>query len=150
MNSPTQHTYDGFIQAYSHFNQKLFNGILPYCMITMQRKQGAYGYFAGDRFGMRDGGQKTDEIALNPSHFNAQTTEEVLSTLVHEMAHLWQHHFGKPSRSSYHNRQWAGKMGTIGLCPSDTGKEGGKRTGQHMNHYVLAGGAYARACEELL
>jgi len=41
-------------------------------------------------------------------------------------------------------------MDTIGLTPSDTGKEGGKRTGQHMNHYVVAGGAYAKASTELL
>ena len=27
--------------------------------------------------------------------------------LVHEMAHLQQHHFGKPSRMSYHNKEWA-------------------------------------------
>ncbi len=150
MNSPTQHTYDGFIQAYSHFNQKLFNGILPYCMITMQRKQGAYGYFAGDRFGMRDGGQKTDEIALNPSHFKAQTTEEILSTLVHEMAHLWQHHFGKPARTSYHNREWAVCMRGIGLIPSDTGQSGGKETGQKVSHYIVENGKFAKVCAELI
>jgi len=26
------------------------------------------------------------------------------------MAHLWQHHHGKPSRAAYHNREWASKM----------------------------------------
>jgi hypothetical protein len=41
-------------------------------------------------------------------------------------------------------------MDAIGLCPSDTGKEGGKRTGQHMSHYVIEGGAYKQACTELL
>ena len=55
-------------------------------------------YFAGGRFGTRDGQEVTDEIALNPSHFRHRTTEQSLSTLVHEMTHLEQHHFGKPSR----------------------------------------------------
>ena len=150
MNSPTQHTYDGFIQAYSHFNKNLFNGVLPYCMITMQRKNGAYGYFAGDRFGTRDGEQKTDEIALNPTHFKAQTTEEILSTLVHEMVHLWQHHFGKPARTSYHNREWAVYMRGIGLIPSDTGQPGGKETGQRVSHYIATGGKFAKVCAELI
>jgi hypothetical protein len=31
-----------------------------------------------------------------------------LSTLVHEMAHLQQNHFGKSSRTGYHNKEWAG------------------------------------------
>jgi predicted SprT family Zn-dependent metalloprotease len=150
MDSPTQHTYDSLTQAYSHFNKSLFNGVLPCCLITMQRKQGAYGYFAGDRFGTRDGGQKTDEIALNPSHFKAQTTQEILSTLVHEMAHLWQHHFGKPGRTSYHNREWAECMRAIGLIPSDTGQPGGKETGQKVSHYIAENGKFAESCAELV
>jgi hypothetical protein len=51
----------------------------------------------------------------------------VLSTLVHEQAHLWQHHFGKPGRGRYHNREWAAKMVEIGLIPSATGEPGGKQ-----------------------
>jgi hypothetical protein len=61
----------------------------------MQRKNKTYGYFAGDRFGTLDGEEITDEIALNPSHFRERTTEQSLSTLVHEMVHLWQHHRGE-------------------------------------------------------
>ena len=53
-------------------------------------------------------------------------------TLVHEMVHLEQQHFGEPSRNGYHNRQWAEWMQRIGLHPSDTGAVGGKRTGQRV------------------
>ena len=35
--------------------------------------------------------------------------------LVHEMVHLWHHHEGKPSRSGYHNTDWADKMATVGV-----------------------------------
>ncbi len=56
------------------------------------------GYFAHDRFEHRDEGGTTDEIALNPKHFNERPPEETLSTLVHELVHLRQHWFGKPGR----------------------------------------------------
>ena len=41
-------------------------------------------------------------------------------------------------------------MDAIGLCPSHTGAPGGKRTGQHMSHYGVAGGPFAQACTDLL
>ncbi len=99
----------------------------------MQRSKSAYGYFAGGRFGSKDGKEITDEIALNPSHFHERSTEQSLSTLVHEMAHLEQHHFGKPSRSGYHNKEWAGMMKAVGLIPSDTAKLGGGEVGQSLH-----------------
>jgi predicted SprT family Zn-dependent metalloprotease len=150
MTSPTQHTYDSLTKAYDYFNERLFHGKLPPCLITMQRKNKAYGYFAGDRFGTRDGSQKADEIALNPTHFRARTNEEVLSTLAHEMVHLWQHHYGKPSRTTYHNKEWAKTMREIGLIPSNTGQPGGKETGQQMTHYIEAGGKFSTECAELI
>ncbi len=119
--NPTLKTYDGLNRAYAFFNDRLFAGELPACLVTLQRAKKASGYFAGGRFGSKDGKTVTDEIALNPSHFRDPTTEQSLSTLVHEMVHLWQHHFGKPSRAAYHNKEWAAKMHTVGLVPSDTG-----------------------------
>jgi predicted SprT family Zn-dependent metalloprotease len=149
MPTPTEQAYTELQQAYDFFNRDLFNGQLPPCLITMQRKNRTYGYFSGERWNDH-AGAVTDEIALNPMHFATRSPEDVLSTLVHEMVHLWQHHFGTPSRSSYHNKEWAAKMDSIGLCPSDTGIEGGKRTGQHMSHYVVADGPYAKASTKLL
>ena len=73
-----------------------------------------------------------------------------LSTLVHEMTHLWQHHCGKPGRGRYHNRQWAERMKAIGLHPSRTGKAGGEETGDCMNHYIVPGGPFEVAANELL
>jgi predicted SprT family Zn-dependent metalloprotease len=149
--NPTTRTYHGLSDAYDFFNTRLFGGTLPRCLITMQRKNKTYGYFARDRFGTRDGEEITDEIALNPSHFRARTTEQSLSTLAHEMVHLWQHHFGeKKSRAGYHNKEWADKMEAIGLEPSDTSLPGGKRTGQRVSHYIRDGGPFHRACTELV
>lgn len=148
--NPTTITYKSLDDAYAFFNRKLFAGRLPACLITMQRSKSAYGYFAGGRFGSKDGRVITDEIALNPSHFHERSTEQSLSTLVHEMTHLEQHHFGKPSRAGYHNKEWAELMKAVGLIPSDTQEPGGKQVGQRVSHYIEPGGRFERACAELV
>jgi SprT-like family len=148
--NPTTKTYKSLDDAFVFFNMRLFGGQLPACLITMQRSKSAYGYFAGGRFGSKDGKEITDEIALNPSHFHERSTEQSLSTLVHEMAHLEQHHFGKPSRSGYHNKEWAGMMKAVGLIPSDTAAPGGKETGQKVSHYIERGGRFEQACVALI
>jgi hypothetical protein len=147
--TPTKTNYTALEGAYAYFNRELFDGILPDCLITMQRKSRAYGFFAGGRFVAEDG-SVTDEIALNPSYFDTCSTEDVLSTLVHEMVHLKQHHFGKPSRSAYHNKEWAKMMCEIGLIPSHTGEPGGRQTGQRMSDYIEQGGLFDVKCQVLI
>jgi predicted SprT family Zn-dependent metalloprotease len=148
---PTHRTYTSLDAAYGHFNRELFNGQLPPCLITMQRHKGAYGYFSGGRFAATSDPQEvTDEIALNPAHFASRPTAGTLSTLVHEMAHLWQYHHGTPSRSGYHNQEWAAKMREIGLIPTATGEPGGKDTGQKMTHLIEQDGRFEQSCTAFL
>jgi predicted SprT family Zn-dependent metalloprotease len=150
-NAPTHRTYTSLDAAYDHFNRTLFDGQLPPCLITMQRHKAAYGYFSGNRFASLENPEEiTDEIALNPATFATRTPTKILSTLVHEMVHLWQHHQGKPSRSSYHNKQWAARMREVGLIPTDTGLAGGKETGQKMTHLIEEGGRFEKACAAFL
>lgn len=148
--APTRQQYGSLDRAYDRFNERLFDNTLPRCLITLQRKSKANGFFSGDRFTTWDGTEVTDEIALNPATFRERSVEETLSTLVHEMAHLWQHHFGKAGQSSYHNKEWAAKMDTLGLIPTDTGEPGGKRTGRRVTHIIQAGGPFERECKALL
>lgn len=108
------------------------------------------GYFSSKRFVRLHDGHQTDEIAINPAYFAVVPMIEVLQTLVHEMVHLWQQHFGTPSRACYHNREWADKIEHLGLMPSETGQPGGKRTGQRMGDYAIAGGHFECATRELL
>ena len=147
--TPTKEAYTELQQAFDFFNRELFAGQLPPCLITLQRKNRTYGYFSGNRWA-NQAGTIRDEIAMNPTHFVSRSVEEVLSTLVHEMVHLWQHHAGKPSRSGYHNTEWADKMETVGLIPSDSGEPEGKRTGQRVTHYIQEGGPFATASQQLL
>ena len=88
-------------------------------------------------------------LAMNPDTFSGHTDEEILSTLAHEMAHVWQQAHGTPPRRSYHDRQWAGKMKEIGLQPTTTGEPGGKETGQSVTHTIVPGGPYAKAYAKL-
>lgn len=146
---PTEEAYAELRAAYEFFNHALFEDRLPPCLITLQRKRRTYGFFCNSRFENRNGAL-TDEIAMNPEFFSNRSTKEVMGTLVHEMVHLWQAHFGKPGRSRYHNVEWGRFMETIGLVPSNTGQPGGKRTGDQMTHYPVIGGAFDQAAELLL
>ena len=132
-------------QAYDHFNQELFGGRLPQVLITLQRKKNARGYFSPNRFDGRGFDGKSHELALNPDLFVGRTDREILSTLAHEQAHVWQQELGKTPRGGYHNKQWGDEMKRIGLYPSATGAPGGKETGQSMTHYIVEGGLYALA-----
>jgi predicted SprT family Zn-dependent metalloprotease len=145
---PTEEAYGELQRAFNHFNARLFDGSLPTCLFTLQREKRTYGYFSSERF-VNGTGQKTDEIAINPAYFAVVPLLEIMQTLVHEMAHLWQFHFGKPGRRGYHNLEWAQKMEQIGLMPSSTGKPGGKRVGEKMADYAIEGGPFMQATTEL-
>lgn len=149
MNSPTVREYDTFQQAYDFLNQRLFGNVLPPVLITLQRKSHSYGYFHAENFKAREGQDAIDELAMNPDGFAGRTDREILSTLTHEMAHVWQQRCGQPPRRCYHDRQWAAKMKEIGLQPSSTGAPGGKETGQKMTHYIISGGPFDQTSEQL-
>jgi Zn finger protein HypA/HybF involved in hydrogenase expression len=142
--------YSAVQTAFDEFNGRLFDGDLPQCLVTLQRIKKAKGYFWHDQFRARTGAGSTDEIALNPDTFEGRSDREILSTLAHEMCHLWQAHFGKPGRRGYHNAEWAEKMISIGLQPTDTGEVGGKTTGEKITHLIVEGGRFAVVADRLL
>ncbi len=82
---------------------------------------------------------------MNPQHFRSWGVEDVLSTLVHEMTHLEQQHFGSPGRRGYHNKAWGILMRNIGLEPTNTGEPGGKDVGQQMTHFIIPDGPFDEA-----
>ena len=114
--------------AFNYFNTELFGAkLLPVCVITIPPARGLNGYYRPERFIARSDDNDSerdsvDEIALNPDNFDRDDIN-ILSTLVHEMIHHWQKAFGKPSRTSYHNKEWGRKMESLGLMPSSTGQE---------------------------
>lgn len=148
--NPTQAIYSEFQFAYDFFNRELFESKLPGCLITLQRNPRFVGYFSSNRFRHREQNSATDEIAMNPSCFHDNSIRCTLSTLIHEMVHLQQYHFGRPSRRGYHNKEWAKMMEAVGLIASTTGQPGGNKVGQRVSHYIEVNGRFDRACQKLL
>lgn len=148
-NKPSTKFYGLFQYVFDHYNDALFGGTIKDCLIVVTRRKNVFGHYAHKRwFSVQD--QETDELALNPAMFVKFPLLEICQTIVHEMCHGWQYHYGKPSQAGYHNKEWANKMIEVGLMPSRTGKPGGKTVGQNMNDYPIDGGLFLEATEELM
>lgn len=147
--APTVGFYADLQRAFDFFNETLFDGKLPPCLITLRSSNHAYGYHHTKRF-VSPNGEFLDELGLHPGFFTVRPVEEVLATLVHEMVHHWQGHFGSKTRSNPHNKEWGQKMKHIGLIPSNTELPGGKTTGRTMSHYIEPKGRFIEVCRELV
>jgi len=132
--------------ANEFFNKALFDGKLtrPMLMFTRNKKI-IGGYFSPNRWKDEDG-NLAHEIAINVNTFINGDVINVFQVLIHEMAHQWQQEFGKPSRSGYHNKEWAIKVIEIGLIPVG---EKGTGTGQSVSTKLMDGGAAERAIAAL-
>jgi hypothetical protein len=126
----TEREYQAFQAAYDFFNAELFGSSLPHVLVTLQRHAKARGYFAPDRFAGRTESAKAHELALNPDVFTGRSDELILSTLVHEMAHVWQQTHGKVPRRAYHDRQWAAKMRGSGYTQAQQVSRVGRKRGR--------------------
>lgn len=147
--TPTEEQFTALNQAFNYFNEKLFEGKLPGCILNFSRKKNTHGFLAPERWRRVDEENKyIHEISLTPYTFY-RPLKQVFSTLVHEMVHLWQWEYGNPSRNGYHNKEWARKMEVVGLMPSNTGEEGGRKTGQKMTHYIISNGLFEQAFDDI-
>ena len=147
MNSPTLTLYSSLQAAFDHFNLRLFGGSLPHCLLTLRSANRVYGYHHAGRFISPDG-KVTDELGMHPGFFTLQPIEAVMSTLVHEMVHHWQHHAGTSSPSNPHNREWADKMVSLGLQPSRIGLPRGKKAGRSVSDFIPRDGQLLAARRE--
>lgn len=150
VHSPTSKMYAEIQTAFDHFNNALFDGKLPSCIVTLQRKNRTPAYFTFERFIDKETKKNIDEIALNPSYFAMQGIKDTMRNLVHQLAHCWQHHYGTPGRARYHNAEWGDRMEQIGLMPSETGRPGGSRVGDSMSEWVVEDGLFDKAFNELM
>ena len=146
--TPTTEQWDAYQQLYNYFNKRLFAGTLPSIILNFSRKANTCGFFSKDRWSRTDGA-KTHEISINPVHLATDPFIQVCQTIAHEQVHLWQAEFGTTSRPGYHNTEWAGKMESVGLMPSSTGQPGGSRVGQKMSDYIIEGGLFEQAYNEM-
>ncbi|MDB4306079.1 SprT-like domain-containing protein [bacterium] len=137
--------------AYDGFNTVLFEGKLPGAFWTTIQKRSVLAHYKPKAWvqGNRGNGI-VDEIMINPDYLPIIGLEDFLSSIVHEQAHQYQHHHGTAPRPGYHDEEFAGIMERIGLQPSNTGKEGGKRVGQSMDHYIIGGGLFDIAVKKMI
>jgi predicted SprT family Zn-dependent metalloprotease len=147
--TPTLEQMTAYQQAFDYFNEQLFGNHLPQVILNFSRSGShTIAFYAPKRWQQDEKivDQKAlDEISLNPKYLG-MSMEEIMSSLVHEMVHLWQFALGHPSRRSYHNREWAMKMKEVGLQPDDgTGKE----TGQNVSHRIMEGGLFQKAFQAM-
>ncbi|HOV56347.1 MAG TPA: hypothetical protein PLN91_00550 [Rhodanobacteraceae bacterium] len=147
---PSLEQYPALQRAVDHFNASLFNSELRPCLVTLNRRRRIRGYYVAEAFINRDTGESTDEIGLHPGYFTGRSLEEILSVLVSKQVLQWCRQNGEESPNGYYSRRWAKKMIEIGLQPSKTGAPGGEEVGWGIEHYILAGGPYLKACRELL
>lgn len=138
--------YQELRTLYDTCNAQFFGATLPACMLLLRPRKSTFGYFQKACWGQaHDTAGQVSAIVLNSTLVHARGDEEMVSTLVHEMTHLWQECYGdkKPAKP-YHNREWAAKMVSMGLMPSSTGQPGGKQVGKHMSEFRLDNGAFAQ------
>ncbi len=157
--NPTSQQYTAYAGIFDYFNTTLFGGELPPVILNFSRKSHHnLGFFAPKTWGHSVADTSTTiivapnekeirlhEISINPDRIADRGVEEALSTLVHEMCHLWEQVFAKPPKGGYHGKAWGKKMESVGLVPSKSGKPGDKKTGVQMTHYVDPNGVFAAA-----
>lgn len=163
--SKTMRQFGTMSSIYDYYNEKLFGGQLPQCLVNMSRHKGAAGFFMANNWKdvEKHEESKDDIVELLTGEASKHLVHEISicpdamkrpaiywhATIVHEMVHLWQQDFGKPPRKCYHDKQFAAKMKEVGLTPSHTGAPGGKETGSKMSDYPTPGGIFEAAFKEI-
>jgi predicted SprT family Zn-dependent metalloprotease len=119
---------------YSHVDRmraEFFNGDVPEVVlsfdVTDRRTLGHYTL-------MRNGLGVRWAINLNPVHL-ARPVHQVLATLLHELAHAWQHEHGTPSKPPHHNREFRDLCEGFGIPTDEAGHDRGVRHGSPFEEY---------------
>jgi hypothetical protein len=152
---PTREVADSLQTLCDHLCRDLiepeFGVQLPPVMLVMQRKGRAeLGHYHPARFSTLDGTVTVAEISINPQRIRDRAPIAVASTLLHELMHHHQHCHGAPGTRGYHNIELGQAMIRVGLWPSHDGKEGGRMTGQQMDHYIIENGPFALFWEDFV
>lgn len=100
--------HNGFLeQAFMVLNRVYFNAGLPQAVITIQSSQRSYGYITVRKV-WKDSLNSYHEINISAEYLN-RPTENIISTLLHEMCHLYamENHIKDTSNNGrYHNRKF--------------------------------------------
>lgn len=140
--------YDFLYEIYDYYNRELFEGQLPYVVITLEEREKVRGYFSPSRF--TDSRKNIGQLCINPQYFIPGNEERVYSTIVHEMCHILMKMKGEDVVKGYHSVKWAEQMMRIGLIPTSDGTEKGKKTGFSVTHLIEKEGLFSVKTKELI
>jgi hypothetical protein len=144
---PTVEIANAYQAIFDYFNDTLFYVIfgerLPRCVLNLSRKRGAAAFFSPGSWIDPISKEHFDEISLVPE-WTGREPREVLSTLVHEMAHQKDHLDGTSAKNGYHSQTWAKIMARLGLPERPLSKSRVKVT-----HDIDPDGPYAKAFENM-
>lgn len=119
---------------YKHVDQmraELFAGKIPEVVLSFdvsnRRILGHYSIF-------RNGIGVRWAVNLNPVHL-ARPVHRVLGTLLHELAHAWQHGWGTPAKPPHHNRELRTLCEKLGIPTDRAGHDLGVRLGTPFEAY---------------
>ena len=119
---PCVESANAYALAYEHLNKALFGGALSNPMLILTRDARIIGgHFAPNKWANEEGAN-VHEIAINANCMTNGDPVFLFGILIHEMAHLWQQEFGKPTRGGYHNEEWMKKCREVGLTPNGGGQ----------------------------
>jgi len=138
---PTLELFSALIRIYRYFKRELFDNQLPKVIFVHNRSIRAMGYFMPSIWIRTASKELMPEININPSILQLPKIE-VCQTLTHEMTHHFQQFYGRPGKRGYHNVEFSRFMHARGLMCSSTGKAGGKVTGRQMSDYIIPGGPF--------
>jgi hypothetical protein len=82
--TPTQALYGQLEAAFNYFNERLFDGQMAPCQITLRSAKGVFGYHHAGRF-VSPQVQTVDELGMHSDFFGFQPVKAVMSTLVLEI-----------------------------------------------------------------
>lgn len=138
-----------FKKAYNNFNKQLHNGELPGCHFAFQPLVKSLSKFKPS--GTRDiEDHQHDTIIINSAMMLSADDIKVLAALDDAMISQSQHHFGKPGRNEYRNKERASLAKNIGLHPSSTSAEGGKEIGHYIGFYIIEDSPFHEAAKDFL
>ena len=141
--------YSGLQDAYDHFNAALFarDAAGRFYNVPTKGKQRRL-LFARSFFRSR---RETwpPRARAQPRCFHRPNRRADLQTLVHEMAHAWQHHCGTPAARGYHNKEWVGKNEVDRPDAVEHRHGRRQRNRARMSDYIIPGGAFSQAYAKL-
>lgn len=123
--------YNELYRAFDHFNKTFADNKLPKPVITIQEsgRKNAYGWFGQGFWFDKELETGVPEINLS-AEYVARGAEQVLETLLHEMAHFYNavNNIRDCSSGQYHNKHFKSAAEKFGLKVTREGARGFCRT----------------------